>query len=170
MTTLIWITGLAGSGKSTLAREVFAQLKKNHPNSVLLDGDQFREIIGNDVGYDDEGRLVNAWRIARMCRFLCEQQIHVVCATMSLYKEIHDFNRKNVPGYFEVFVDTHLDELISRDQKNLYSRALKGEIKNVTGVDQPYDKPVNPDLVLKDMPKEEIVTQAREILALCSLN
>lgn len=170
MATLIWITGLAGSGKSTLAREVYAQLKKNHPASVLLDGDQFREIIGNDVGYDDQGRLVNARRIAKMCRFLNTQEIHVVCATMSLYKEIHDFNRANIASYFEVFVNTHMDELINRDQKNLYSRALKGEIKNVMGVDQPYDIPEQPHMELKNMPREEIPLRAKEILKKCSLD
>ena len=169
MSSLIWITGLAGSGKSTLAREVCARLKKKYSNSVLLDGDQFREIISNDVGYDDQGRLINAWRIARMCKFLCGQEIHVVCATMSLYKEIHDFNRANNSNYFEVFVDTHIDELIKRDQKNLYSRALKGEIKNVIGVDQPFDIPAQADLVLENIPKEEIALRASEILKRCSL-
>ncbi|CAN5530665.1 cytidine diphosphoramidate kinase [soil metagenome] len=170
MAALIWITGLAGSGKSTLAKEVYAQFKARHTNSVLLDGDHFREIVGNDAGYDNDGRLINAWRIARMCKFLCSQEIHVVCATMSLYKEIHDFNRTNNSGYIEVFVDTPMDELISRDQKKLYSRALKGEIKNVVGVDLDFDKPVQADLVLKNLKREDIPLLALEILGMCTLN
>ncbi|MEO8087098.1 MAG: adenylyl-sulfate kinase [Bacteroidota bacterium] len=169
MATLIWITGLAGSGKSTLAKEVYAQLKAQHSNSVLLDGDHFREIIGNDLGYDNESRLINAWRIARMCRFLCGQEIHVVCATMSLYKEIHSFNRSNTSGYLEVFMDTNMDELISRDQKNLYSRALKGELKNVIGVDLDFDRPIHAELILKNLQMEDIMLRATEILETCSL-
>ena len=164
MTTLIWITGLAGSGKTTLATEIYSQVKEKYKNSVLLDGDHFREIIGNDVGYDSKGRLINAWRIAQMCKFLVDQEINVICATMSLYKEIHEFNRKSISHYFEVFVDTDMEELKLRDKKNLYSRALKGEIKNVIGVDQAFDKPIQPDLVLKNLKQGDIISTATQIL------
>jgi adenylylsulfate kinase-like enzyme len=90
MARLIWITGLAGSGKTTLAKEVYNQLKKAYPNVVLIDGDHLREIFGGSTGYTSEERLENAKRLSRLCHFLVNENIHVVCATMSLFKEIHE--------------------------------------------------------------------------------
>ena len=91
MTKLIWITGLAGSGKTTLAKEVYTQLKKMYPNVVIIDGDHLREIFGGTTGYSTEERLENARRLSRLCHFLVSENIHVVCATMSLYKEIQEW-------------------------------------------------------------------------------
>lgn len=164
--TLIWITGLAGSGKTTIGKAVWSQLKKQHSNAVFLDGDSFREILGGDLGHDPKDRLENAYRIARMCKFLVSQNIIVVCATMSLYAEIHEFNRQNIKNCFEIFVDCEMEELIRRDQKGLYSKALKGETSNVVGVDLPYDKPKNADLVLDNSEKSDIDKKVSTILNL----
>lgn len=141
---LLWITGLSGAGKTTIATEVYTLLKNLHSNIVFIDGDVIREILGNDLGHDIEDRKKNAVRISKMCEFLTGQNIHVVCATMSLFKEIHNLNRENIEEYYEIFIDVPMEELIKRDSKGLYAKALKGENKNVMGIDLPYDEPKNP--------------------------
>ena len=148
----------------SLGKEVYKKLKQKHENSVFLDGDSFREIFGNDLGHDLKDRVENARRIHRMCKFLVDQEINVVCATMSLYKEIHELNRKKIKNYFEVFIECDMDELIRRDQKGLYSKALRGEIKNVVGVDLPYDRPKDADLVIDNSKKENLDEKVKLIL------
>jgi adenylylsulfate kinase-like enzyme len=168
MAKLIWITGLAGSGKTTLGKKLYYILKKENLNYVFIDGDSFREIMGNDTGHDISDRLRNAYRIARMCKFLTDQEINVVCSTMSLFKEIHQFNEINNTEYFEIFLNVDIEELIKRDQKGLYSKALSGEVKNVIGIDLPYDKPEAPDLVLKNNIKADLENNINQILNLIS--
>lgn len=168
MAKLIWITGLSGSGKTTLGKKLYSILKKENLNYIFIDGDSFREIMGNDTGHDISDRLRNAYRIARMCKFLTDQEINVVCSTMSLFKEIHQFNEINNQEYFEIFLDVHIEELIKRDQKNLYSKALSGEVKNVIGIDLPYDKPESPDLVLKNNIESDLENNINKILNLIS--
>lgn len=153
---LIWITGLAGSGKTTLGKEVYRNLKVKYVNTLFLDGDSFREILGSDLGHNQADRLINAMVISRMCKFLINQNINVICATMSLFKEIHQFNRENIKNYYEIFLEVDRDELIKRDQKGIYSKALKGEIENVVGVDLPFDMPENPDLILNNSKADQL--------------
>jgi len=164
--SLIWITGLAGSGKTTIGNEVFKKMKEKYINTVFLDGDSFREILGNDLGHNQTDRLNNALRISRMCKFLINQNINVICATISLFKEIHQFNRTNFRNYFEVFIEVDKDELLKRDQKGIYSKALKGEIENVVGVDLPFDKPDNADLTINNTKADKLVQKAEQILKL----
>lgn len=164
MAKLIWITGLSGSGKTTIGKKVYDKIKSNHLNTVFMDGDSFRKILGDDLGHDPDGRIKNARRISAMCKFLVDQDINVICATMSLYKEIHVFNRNNIEDYIEIFIECAIEELVKRDQKNLYSRALKGEVNNVVGVDLPYDKPENADLVLNNNMFEDIDRNTEIIL------
>ena len=147
---VIWITGLSGAGKTTLAGEVFARLKARRNDVVLVDGDAFREIVGDGLGHSREDRLINARRIARFCRFLNRQGIGVVCATMSLFHEIHEWNRSHQPRYFEVLVRVPLEVLAARDSKQLYSRARSGELSGVPGVDLEYELPKAPDFVVEN--------------------
>ncbi len=164
MSKLIWITGLAGSGKTTIGKEVYRRLKQQRSNVVFLDGDGFREIFGNDLGHTIEDRKKVAKQIHNMCKFLVSQEIDVVCATMSLFKEIHILNRNEIKNYLEVFIECDMEELKRRDQKGLYSKALKGEIKNVVGIDLPYDKPENADLVIDNSKKEKLDEKVETIL------
>ena len=164
MTKLIWITGLAGSGKTTLAKEVYTQLKKMYPNVVIIDGDHLREIFGGTTGYSTEERLENARRLSRLCHFLVSENIHVVCATMSLYKEIQEWNKKHIPEYFEIFLDIPMSSLIKRDKKGLYSAALKGEMENVVCVNQSWDKPESPFMVVQEFQMNELPKLASEII------
>lgn len=166
MATLIWITGLSGSGKTTIGKKVYTSLKKRYSNTVFLDGDLFREILGNDLGHNPSDRLENAKRIHRMCRFLIAQKIHVVCATMSLYKEIHDLNRKEIQDYYEIFIECTLDELIDRDQKGLYSAARNGLRDDVVGINLAYDRPIDCDLVIDNTLKNNLDEKVEQILKL----
>ena len=121
--------------------EAFINIKKEH---------DIRDVLNNDLSHNPKDRLKNAYRISKLCEFLTSQNIHVVCSTMSLFKEIHQMNRKNIANYYEIFVDVNIKELIKRDSKGLYSKAISGDMKNVIGIDLPYDKPENPFLTIEN--------------------
>jgi cytidine diphosphoramidate kinase len=162
---ITWIIGLAGSGKTSIGREVHALLKQRNPATVLLDGDQFRNIMGEDLGHGIEERRRNGWRMARMCAFLDEQNIDVVCCILSLFPDQREWCRRTFNRYFEVYVDVPMDELIRRDQKGLYSRALAGKIENVAGVDIPFPPPEQPDLIISNVvPRTEFRSLANNIV------
>lgn len=145
---IIWIMGLSGSGKSTLAREIIKHVKKKHSNTLLIDGDEFREIFNNDLGYTIEDRKKNALRISRFCKFCERQNVNVVCAILSIFPEIRTWNKKNLSNYYEVFIDTPLTELKKRDGKRLYEKFRKKEIKNVVGLDIKFQKPKSANLTI----------------------
>lgn len=164
MSSLVWITGLSGSGKTTIGKEVYKALKQKYDNTVFLDGDDFREIFGNDLGHSREDRLSNARRISRMCKFLISQNINVVCATMSLYKEIHELNRREIQNYIEVFIKCDIKELIRRDQKGLYSKAINGEIDNIVGINAEYDEPTLCELTIENTKQDKLEKKVEKIL------
>jgi cytidine diphosphoramidate kinase len=166
MAKLIWITGLAGSGKTTIGSAVYTELKKTDNAVVFLDGDHFREINGNTLGYEREERLKVAYQISRMCKFLIDQNITVVCSTISLFKEIHQFNKLNFINYFEIFVECSMDELIRRDQKGIYTEAINGIRKNVVGVDMHFDIPKNCNLKIENSTKNNLDEKVIKILNL----
>jgi cytidine diphosphoramidate kinase len=147
---IFWIIGLAGAGKTTIAKALYTDLKAKNHSTVLLDGDAIREIMGGDLGFTLEDRRKNGWRICRMCKYLDDQGINVVCATLSQFHEQQAWNREHLSDYYEVFVDVAMEVLIRRDQKGLYSGALAGKITNVVGMDMPFPPPEFPDLTLKN--------------------
>ena len=161
---LIWITGLAGAGKTTIATALYERLKRRYNNLVLLDGDDFREMMGQDVGYDLDSRKIMARRMSRLCRYLVNQGVYVICATISMHKEIHEFNRSAVKDYYEILVDVSMENLVAQDKKRLYSRALKHEIYDVVGVDLPFDRPVHPDLVIDNNVHDDLNGKVQKIL------
>lgn len=166
---LIWITGLAGAGKTTIATALYEKLKQKYNNWVLLDGDCFREVMGQDVGYDLNSRKIMAKRMSRLCKYLTDQGIHVICATISMHKEVHEFNRKAIKDYYEVLVDVSLENLIKRDKKELYSRVLKNEIYDVVGMDIPFDKPENPSLIIDNNEMNNLDIKVQKILDIVKL-
>ena len=147
---IIWIIGLSGSGKTTLANEVATILRSKNKKVVLIDGDQIRELYGNDLGHDLKDRKKNADRINNICEFLDKQDIDVVCAILSLFPESRDRCRKNLKKYFEVYIDADIKTLKKRDTKGLYEKFEKGERFNVAGLDLDFPKPNNPDLVIEN--------------------
>ena len=143
---VIWITGLSGAGKSTLAFAVSRALRAADEAVVVLDGDELREVFGasavNNANHGRDARLALAFQYAHLCRVIAAQGFTVVIATISLFREVHDWNRANLPGYFEVFLRVPLNELRRRDPKGIYRRFDAGEISNVAGLDLPIDEPI----------------------------
>lgn len=120
---LVWITGLAGAGKSTAAKHLIEKLKeKGVLNVVMIDGDSIREICNNDLGYSLEERKKNAWRIVKLCEYLCKQGIIVVCATVSLYREIHEYIYSHFDNPKIIFLNISREVINQRNQKKLGSR------------------------------------------------
>ncbi|PWV75688.1 Adenylylsulfate kinase [Prauserella marina] len=118
--SVAWITGLSGAGKSEVAGSLVGRLHERGTRPVLLDGDELRETLGVRSGYDLSSRRALAATYARMCLLLSGQGHVVVCATISLHHDIHDWNREHLPGYLEVFLDVPVGELRRRDPKGIY--------------------------------------------------
>jgi len=150
---VIWITGLSGAGKSTLAREIVQKLRDSEEIVASLDGDELRDVFGStttDLGnYDRKGRLTLAMRYSRLCYLIANQGFTVVIATISLFREVHAWNRTNLPGYFEVFLRVPIEELRRRDPKGIYRRFDSGELSSVAGLDLSIDEPEAADYVLE---------------------
>lgn len=140
---VIWITGLSGSGKTTLA----VALQQLLPGSILLDGDAVREVLGvTSSGFDRESRKNLGLTYARLCRLLAAQGVTVIMATISLYHEVHEWNRENLLGYHEVFLDVPEEIRRSRDPKGIYAAEAQGKARYVAGGETPVDIPKNPHL------------------------
>ncbi len=162
---LIKFTGLSGSGKTTIGKAVFEKYKKDNSNTVFIDGDSFRKVIGDILGYTTEDRIKVSWQIARMCELLISQGINVVCATISLYEEIHKYNRENIENLYLIYVDCNIEELIKRDQKGIYS-ASKDSKGNVVGLDLKYDKPEKCELIIDNSEKNDLEFKVNQVLEL----
>ncbi len=147
---LLWFTGLSGSGKSTIANEVSKTLHEKGCLNYVLDGDNIRLGINKDLGFTSEDRSENLRRIAEIGKLFIDAG--VICIAAFVSPEIKQREAvKNIVGendFIEIFVDTPLATCESRDVKGLYKKARKGEIKNFTGISAPYEKPVNPDIII----------------------
>lgn len=147
---VIWLIGLSGSGKSTIGRHLVNHWQKIEKNTVIVDGDEVREIFKNDADYSVDGRRLNNHRIVRICQWLDSQQINVVCCILSIFPEQQNQNRTLFSNYFEAYIKVPMIELEKRDQKNLYSRAKTGQEKNVVGIDLEFVEPKNADIVIQN--------------------
>lgn len=147
---LIWFTGLSGSGKSTLAVGLEAALHKLGYKTYLLDGDNIRSGLNNDLAFDEAGRKENIRRIGEVSKLFLDAGVIVISAFISPFKSDREKVRSIVgdENYIEVFVDAPLDVCEQRDVKGLYRKARAGEIKDFTGIDSPYEPPENPDIYL----------------------
>jgi len=165
---VIWITGLSGAGKSTLAHGVVKRLRASSELVVFLDGDELREVFGataaNAQNHGRDGRLALAMQYAHLCRVIASQGMMVVIATISLFREVHAWNRENLPGYFEVYLKVPVDELRRRDPKGIYRRFDAGELDNVAGLDLPIDEPDSADLIAEHDPTKTVEDLAAILL------
>jgi cytidine diphosphoramidate kinase len=166
--SVIWITGLSGAGKSTLAREVARRLRGKDRAVVMLDGDELRDIFGasgsNGTHYGRDGRLALAFRYAQLCRVIADQGLIVAIATISLFKEVHTWNRANLPGYFEVFLNVPIDELRRRDSKGIYRSFDSGGLTDVAGLDMLVDEPEAPDWIVEYAAERSVEAMANELI------
>jgi len=169
----VWFTGLSGSGKTTLARNLAARLEAASIDHEVLDGDDMRADICRDLGFTKEDRNENVRRIGYIANVLNRHNIVAIVAAISPYREARDQVRTRIPNFVEVHVDCPLAVVMARDAKGLYKRALSGEIKNVTGISDPYEPPVTPELYLnsaEQSPEEELtvlLARLKELGLLC---
>lgn len=165
---MIWITGLSGAGKSTLAKKVATRLLNAGEKIVMLDGDEMREVFGNvKENFANHGRTVRlelAMQYAKLCRLISSQGTTVICSTISMFREVHEWNRKNIPGYFEVYLKVPLSELRRRDPKGIYQRFDSGKLKDVAGLDLEVDEPQTPDILFEFDSKQSLSDLADQVI------
>jgi adenylylsulfate kinase len=146
----IWLTGLSASGKSTIARTLERKLFDLGYLTFVLDGDNIRQGLSSNLGFSPEDRAENIRRIAELANLFSMAGIINIAAFISPYRRERNLARKLARNgnFVEVYVDCHLEVCMQRDPKGLYKKALKGEIKNFTGIDAPYEAPEKPDVVI----------------------
>jgi bifunctional enzyme CysN/CysC len=150
---VIWLTGLSGAGKSTIANLVEKRLFDLGKHSFLLDGDNVRHGLNRDLGFTEADRIENIRRVGEVAKLMVDAGLIVVTAFISPFRAERDLVREMLGDgeFIEVFVDTPLDEAERRDVKGLYAKARKGELKNFTGIDSPYEAPETPELRIDTM-------------------
>jgi adenylylsulfate kinase len=167
-TYLIWFTGLSGSGKSTLANLVEIALHKKGVSTYILDGDNIRQGINNDLSFAPEDRTENIRRIGEIGNLMLDAGVLTLAAFVSPYRKDREQVKRIVgpDNFIEIYVNTSLAECERRDVKGLYKKARSGEIKNMTGISAPYETPVDPNLevVTDGQPIEESVKTILEFI------
>jgi adenylyl-sulfate kinase len=163
---VIWLTGLSGAGKTTLARALEQKLLTAGFRVELLDGDQVRESLSRGLGFSKEDRDTNVRRIGFVARLLARNGVVVLASLISPYQQSRDDVRHAVESdgvrFVEVFVRCPIEVLIKRDVKGLYKKALVGEIKNFTGISDPYEEPLAPEVVV-DSSAESVEQSASRV-------
>ena len=145
----LWFTGLPCSGKSTLAELLAAELKRRGRGVEIMDGDEVRKHLTKGLGFSREDRDENIRRIGYVCRLLSRNGAIAIAAAISPFRAIRDEVRAaHEAAFIEIFVDTPLEVCIQRDVKGMYKKAIAGEMKNFTGISDPYEPPENPEIVV----------------------
>src|SRR5512141_1910836 len=165
----IWFTGLSGAGKSTLANLLENELRVCGMKVEVLDGDVIRTHLSKGLGFSKEDRDTNIRRIGWVCEVLSRNGVVAIAAAISPYREIRDEVRGKVGRFVEVYVECPVLVLADRDVKGLYKKALAGEIKNFTGVDDPYEPPLNPEVVCHTDGRETPEQSAAKVVRLAEL-
>jgi adenylyl-sulfate kinase len=145
----LWFTGLSGSGKTTLARRAEETLLERGMKVEVLDGDLVRTNLSKGLGYSKEDRDTNIRRVGFVCHLLTRNDVVAIAACISPYREVRDENRRLLGRFVEVYCKCPLEALKARDAKGLYAKAERGEIPNFTGVSDPYEEPLNPEVIVE---------------------
>jgi adenylyl-sulfate kinase len=162
---VIWFTGLSASGKTTLAKAIEKELRVREMRYVQrLDGDVVRQDLTRDLGFSKEDRDENIHRVTFVAELLSKNGVATTCSFISPYREARVTARERCHNFIEVYVECPLDALIERDPKGLYKKALAGEIKGFTGVDDPYEQPENAEVVVHT-DRETVEESTAKILA-----
>lgn len=144
----LWFTGLSGSGKSTLAVACEQELRRRGMKVEVLDGDVVRTNLSKGLGFSKEDRDINIRRIGFVCNLLTRNDVVAIAAAISPYKAIRNENRALIRRFIEIYCECPIEVLMQRDVKGLYKKAMAGEIKGFTGVDDPYEAPENPEITI----------------------
>ncbi len=153
----VWFTGLSGSGKSTIAEMLYHEFQARGMKTEILDGDVVRQNLSKGLGFSKEDRDTNVLRIGFVAQLLTRNGVAAICCPISPYKQARDEIRASVVSFVEVYVHATVEEIAEhRDPKGLYKKALAGEITGFTGVDDPYEVPEDPELVVDTMVEEPI--------------
>jgi adenylylsulfate kinase len=148
----VWFTGLSGSGKSTIAEMLYHELLERGLKTEILDGDVVRQNLSKGLGFSKEDRDTNILRIGFVADLLTRNGVATICCPISPYREARDAVRAQIGAFVEVYVYATVEEIAAnRDPKGLYKKALAGEITGFTGVDDPYEEPLEPELVVNTM-------------------
>ena len=161
----IWFTGLSGSGKSTLSEVIEQRMKTLGRNVEVLDGDIVRTHLSKGLGFSREDRDTNIKRIGFVCNLLTRNGVICISAAIAPYREARDWARKEIGNFVEVYVRCPIDVCRQRDVKGLYKLVDEGKIKNFTGVDDPYEEPEHPELIV-ETDKETITESVAGIFTL----
>jgi len=159
----LWLTGLSGAGKSTLATAVADELRRGGVRVETLDGDEVRQNLSKGLGFSREDRDTNIRRIGYVAKLLTRNGVVVISAAISPYRAVRNDVRREIGAFVEVHVKASLEECVRRDTKGLYARALAGEIAQFTGVSDPYEEPLAPELVI-DTEREDVATSATRVI------
>jgi adenylylsulfate kinase len=160
----LWFTGLSGAGKTTIAEIVEHELRERNRRVEVLDGDIVRTNLSKGLGFGRDDRNINVLRIGFVANLLTRNGVAVIVSAISPYKEARDQVRRRIVDFVEVFVDAPLEVCAERDVKGLYQKAFAGEIPQFTGVSDPYEPPVAPELHIKT-DEEEPQESARRVVA-----
>jgi adenylylsulfate kinase len=163
----VWFTGLSGSGKSTIAEILYHELRARGLKTEILDGDVVRQNLSKGLGFSKEDRDTNIRRIGFVAELLTRNGVATICCPISPYKAIRDEVRHRIGAFVEVYVHATVEEIAAnRDPKGLYAKALAGEITGFTGVDDPYEPPEDPELVvdtIAETPQESLENVLRTL-------
>ena len=159
----LWLTGLSGAGKSTLANLIAPELRRRGLNVEILDGDEVRTNLSKGLGFSKDDRDTNIKRIGYVCKLLTRNGVVAISAAISPYREVRDHNRREIGNFVEVYVQCSIEALTRRDVKGLYKKALAGEIQNFTGVSDPYEPPLKPEVTI-DSERQNAEESLRMIL------
>lgn len=159
----VWFTGFSGAGKSTIATALTEELKSQGYGLEVLDGDEIRENLTKDLGFSKEDRDTNIRRIGFVAKLLTRNGAIVLVPVISPYRAIREEMRKNISDFIEVFVNAPLSVCEERDVKGLYKKVREGKIKQFTGIDDPYEPPLNPEVECRT-DKEELSESVAKIM------
>jgi adenylylsulfate kinase len=165
----VWLTGLPGAGKTTTARGLEHALKTKGLRVEVLDGDEIRKALSPEAGFSREDRERHIRRVAHVSKLLARNGVAVIVSLVSPYRSVREHARREIRNFVEVWVKCPLETCIQRDPKGLYKKALAGELENMTGIQDPYEEPLNPEVVVDteaEPPEacvEKILNKLREL-------